>query len=122
MKRITKSTPIGTRVIFAYGTAILRGKLVWFNDGAPIIAHDGNNLRPFAESVCVDEPAPGTFGWACETVRQGTNVVSRKLGDGIVKTVALCGDDLVTMLVHGEDADECELDRDDLEATNWELV
>jgi hypothetical protein len=84
MNRITKDTPIGTRVLVIEGGHLIRGLLLEFGNIVTVQRTEGDHLRWYAvfSNAYLDEPAPGTWAWACEQLVNGDRVRVPKMAPG----------------------------------------
>lgn len=125
MTPITKDTPIGTRVLvvwddfkrlsaepFRAHVASIQGERVECRrrDGSIFAAHRSN--------VFVDEPAPGTWAWACERALNNQPTVRDR---GRVK-LEMVNDTLRLLVRYRDGWDYVDFGRDDLAATDWEIA
>jgi hypothetical protein len=116
VNRITKDTPVGTRVIII-SAGLRRGTLVGWSKISGLVCRvetdslvDGFHM----DNVYLDEPAPGTWVWACERLLAG-NVRRRSFPDEnyvTLETGKLTWGDFTDFVPHFED----------LTATNWEIA
>lgn len=135
MNRLPLDAPAGTQVLVAWkhgdtfggprldrtvttSDPFTQSGSVW-----PTLVRLACDDHPFRiDQVYLDEPAPGTWAWACEMAIAG-NVPVRPLGDGSYNRLIYTeGSDELSMqcCTHGTYIEE-SIGRFDVDATNWEI-
>lgn len=123
MNRITKDTPIGTRVIVVTNGSLRRGQFMRWSDVSDNVARVALDKNFVAEgfhvrNVYLDTPAEGTWAWACEQALAGRATVR----DHERVRLEFTNDALSLYIWCHNGWDSATIGRDDATATDWEIA
>jgi len=130
MTPIAKDTPVGTRVlVWSENLGLQRGVFAGFGRarGEAMFRDDIGALGHIsARYVYLDEPAPGTWAWACEMAMAGKRVTrtSQRNLELIIVDGGGPEDALCFRQLRASGCDRIRfatIDRSDMTATDWEL-